>query len=111
MLQLKNISFHYQEKNPILKNINLEIHQGEMISIVGANGTGKSTFGKLLCGFEKPTSGTIEFNGIDVARDSIKERGERVGFVLQNPNHMFSKQLIYEEVAFGLLQKHLLHRK
>ncbi len=67
----------------------------------------KSTFGKLLCGFEKPTSGSIEFNGIDVAKDSIKERGERVGFVLQNPNHMFSKQLIYEEVAFGLLQKRL----
>lgn len=107
MLQLKNISFHYQENNPILKNINLVIHQGEMISIVGANGTGKSTFGKLLCGFEKPTAGSIEFNDIDVAKDSIKERGERVGFVLQNPNHMFSKQLIYEEVAFGLLQKRL----
>ncbi|KAA0965061.1 ABC transporter ATP-binding protein [Sporosarcina sp. ANT_H38] len=107
MLQLKNISFHYQENNPILKNINLEIHQGEMISIVGANGTGKSTFGKLLCGFEKPTAGSIEFYDIVVAKDSIKERGERVGFVLQNPNHMFSKQLIYEEVAFGLLQKRL----
>ena len=49
----------------------------------------------------------FEFNGIDGANDSIKERGERVGFVLQNPNHMFSKQLIYEEVAFGLLQKRL----
>ena len=78
-----------------------------MISIVGANGTGKSTFGKLLCGFEKPTAGTIEFNGMNSANDSIKERGERVGFVLQNPNHMFSKQLIYDEVAFGLQQKHL----
>jgi len=107
LLQLKDLSFHYQENNPILKNINLDIHQGEMISIVGANGTGKSTFGKLLCGFEKPTTGSIEFDGIDGANDSIKERGQRVGFVLQNPNHMFSKQLIYDEVAFGLQQKNL----
>ena len=107
LLQMKNLSFHYQENNPILKNINLDIHQGEMISIVGANGTGKSTFGKLLCGFEKPTAGSIEFNGMDGSNDSIKERGQRVGFVLQNPNHMFSKQLIYDEVAFGLQQKNL----
>lgn len=105
IVQLKDVSFHYHEKNPILQNLNLKIHKGEMISVVGANGTGKSTLGKLLCRFEKPTSGLIEFNGIDVANDSIKERGERIGFVLQNPNHMFSKQLIYEEVAFGLLQK------
>ncbi|WP_318614122.1 ABC transporter ATP-binding protein [Sporosarcina sp. YIM B06819] len=107
LLQLKDLSFHYQENNPILKNINLAIHQGEMISIVGANGTGKSTFGKLLCGFEKPTAGSIEFNGMDGANDSIKERGQRVGFVLQNPNHMFSKQLIFDEVAFGLQQQNL----
>lgn len=107
IVQLKDVSFHYHEKNPILQNLNLKIHKGEMISVVGANGTGKSTLGKLLCQFEKPTSGLIEFNGIDVSNDSIKERGERIGFVLQNPNHMFSKQLIYEEVAFGLLQKHV----
>ncbi|WP_322555666.1 ABC transporter ATP-binding protein [Sporosarcina beigongshangi] len=107
LLQLKDLSFHYQENNPILQNINLDIHQGEMISIVGANGTGKSTFGKLLCGFVKPTTGSIEFNGLNSANDSIKERGQRIGFVLQNPNHMFSKQLIYDEVAFGLQQKNL----
>ena len=76
-----------------------------MLSIVGANGTGKSTLGKLICGFEKLTSGSILFDGIDGSTDSLKERGERVGFVLQNPNHMFSKQLINEEVALGLIQK------
>lgn len=107
LLQLKDLSFHYQENIQILTNISLDIHQGEMISIVGANGTGKSTFAKLLCGFEKPTTGSIEFIGIHSANDSIKERGQRVGFVLQNPNHMFSKQLIYDEVALGLQQENL----
>lgn len=105
VLTLKELTFQYEEKEPTLKNINLDIHKGEMISIVGANGTGKSTLGKLICRFEKPTSGEIYFEGVDCSNDSMKERGERVGFVLQNPNHMFSKQIVHEEVAFGLLQK------
>ncbi len=76
-----------------------------MLSIIGANGTGKSTLGKLICGFETLSSGSILFDGVDGSADSLKERGESVGFVLQNPNHMFSKQLINEEVALGLIQK------
>ena len=105
ILDLKNLSFAYPEQAPTLSNINLQIQKGEMLSIVGANGTGKSTLGKLICGFEKPTGGSIQFEGKDGANDSMKERGERVGFVLQNPNHMFSKQIVHEEVAFGLLHK------
>lgn len=107
VLELQNIMFNYPEKPPTIVNVNVKIQQGEMISIVGANGTGKSTLGKLICGFEKLTAGKILFNGIDGSTDSLKERGERVGFVLQNPNHMFSKQLIYDEVALGLLQKNI----
>lgn len=105
VLELKNLTFNYPEKEPTLKNINFEIQKGEMISIVGANGTGKSTLGKLICGFEKPTAGSTHFEGKDGSNDSMKERGERVGFVLQNPNHMFSKQIVHEEVALGLVHK------
>lgn len=105
ILKLKNLSFAYPEQEPTLNNINLQIQKGEMLSIVGANGTGKSTLGKLICGFEKPTAGVIQFEDKDGANDSMKERGERVGFVLQNPNHMFSKQIVHEEVAFGLIHK------
>lgn len=105
ILELKNLSFAYPEQEPTLNNINLQIQKGEMLSIVGANGTGKSTLGKLICGFEKPTAGSIDFEGKDGTNDSMKERGERVGFVLQNPNHMFSKQIIHEEVAFALFHK------
>lgn len=105
VLELKKLTFSYLEKESILKNINLSVQKGEMLSIVGANGTGKSTLGKLICGFEKPTAGSIQFEGKDSSNDSMKERGERVGFVLQNPNHMFSKQIVHEEVAFSLLHK------
>ena len=57
ILELKDVTFNYPGKKPTFKNVNIKIHKGEMLSIVGANGTGKSTLGKLICGFEKPTSG------------------------------------------------------
>lgn len=73
-----------------------------MVSIVGKNGAGKSTLAKLICGFEKLDSGEIIFNGADISKDTIKQRAERIGMVMQNPNQMISKHMIYDEVAFGL---------
>jgi energy-coupling factor transport system ATP-binding protein len=107
VLSLENISFHYPHKANTIKNVSFKLHKGEMISLVGANGAGKSTLSSLICGFEKPNDGVIYFGNIDAKKDSIKERAERVGFVLQNPNHMFSKQIVSEEVAFGLAQKNV----
>ncbi|QFG00696.1 ATP-binding cassette domain-containing protein [Psychrobacillus glaciei] len=107
VLSLENISFHYPNKTNIIKSVSFKLHKGEMISLVGANGAGKSTLSSLICGFEKPNEGIIYFGNIDAKKDSIKERAQRVGFVLQNPNHMFSKQIVFEEVAFGLAQKNV----
>ncbi|WP_391205283.1 ABC transporter ATP-binding protein [Psychrobacillus sp. L4] len=107
VLSLENISFHYPNKANIIKNVSFKLHKGEMISLVGANGAGKSTLSSLICGFEKPNEGIIHFGNINAKKDSIKERAQRVGFVLQNPNHMFSKQIVFEEVAFGLAQKNV----
>ena len=104
VLTLDNISFHYGNGLDITKNVSFQLHKGEMISLIGANGTGKSTLSSLICGFERPTEGTIYFEGFNAINDSIMERAHRVGFVLQNPNHMFSKQNVLDEVAFGLAQ-------
>jgi energy-coupling factor transporter ATP-binding protein EcfA2 len=73
-----------------------------MVSIVGKNGAGKSTLSKLICGFYRPQSGHIRYHGRDIGADTIKERAERIGFVMQNPNQMISKVLLYDEVALGL---------
>ena len=73
-----------------------------MVSIVGRNGAGKSTISKLICGFYKPTSGSILFNGKDIKNATIKERAEKIGIVMQNPNQMISKTMIFDEVALGL---------
>ncbi len=102
ILQMKDISFSYDGIHPVLSDIDVDIDEGEMISIVGKNGAGKSTLSKLLCAFEKPDGGQILYAGQDIKDKSIKERAEIIGLVMQNPNQMISKPLIFDEVALGL---------
>ena len=99
---LDNINFSYNNEKQILKNVSFKINKGDMAAIVGRNGAGKSTISKLVCGFYKPTSGRILFDGKDMVDYTIKERSEKIGFVMQNPNQMISKTMVYDEVAFGL---------
>lgn len=103
ILELRNISFRYAQGHEIIHGVSFSIEKGEMVSIVGKNGAGKSTLSKLICGFEKPSSGSILFAGDDITSDTIKERSLRIGMVMQNPNHMISKNMIFDEVALGLL--------
>lgn len=102
ILELKNISFSYSSGHETIKDVSFSINKGEMVSIVGKNGAGKSTITKLICGFEKPSSGSILFNGKDITNETIKERSLKIGMVMQNPNHMISKHMIFDEVALGL---------
>lgn len=102
ILEVKNITFKYSNNREVLKNVSFTINKGEMVSIVGRNGAGKSTVSKLICGFYKPSSGEILFNGRNIENDTIKERAEKIGVVMQNPNQMISKTMIFDEVAFGL---------
>lgn len=102
VLAFNEVSFGYTKAKNTLNNISFEIKKGEMISIIGKNGAGKSTLSKLICGFYKPTSGQILFQGKDMVNLTIKERAEKIGMVMQNPNQMISKTMIFDEVAFGL---------
>lgn len=102
ILECKQLNFQYDVGSPILKEINCQFYKGEMVAIVGQNGAGKSTLSKLLGQFEKAYDGHILLNGQDISQDSIKQRAERIGIVLQNPNHMISKHMIFDEVALGL---------
>ena len=101
LLKLEQISFAYQENHPILKNISLTIPKGQRLAIVGKNGAGKSTLAKAICGFIT-TEGQDTSRGEDIKQERVKERAERVGYVLQNPNQMISTNMIFDEVALGL---------
>ena len=102
ILSVENLAFSYDGRTPILTDIHMQVQKGEMLAIVGKNGAGKSTLSNLICGFLKPGQGRILFGGEDIADWSIKERGEKIGLVMQNPNQMISKPMIYDEVALGL---------
>ena len=102
LLRAENIDFTYEGGHQALKGISASIAEGEMLSIVGTNGAGKSTFSKVLCGFEIPQKGTLTLSGEDLSAYSIKERADRIGYVMQNPNQMISKTGIFDEVALGL---------
>lgn len=102
ILEIEHLNFSYSRRRKIIKDVSMKIHQGEMVAIVGTNGAGKSTLAKLLCGFVKEDSGRILLDGKDMAGLSIKERSAYIGYVMQNPNQMICKPMIYDEIALGL---------
>ncbi|WP_295485601.1 ABC transporter ATP-binding protein [uncultured Streptococcus sp.] len=101
LLSVQNLTFAYQKDQPVLKGMILDVHKGERIAIVGKNGSGKSTLAKAICQFITP-DGDIFYQGQSVMSDSIKERAEKIGYVLQNPNQMISQTMVFDEVALGL---------
>ncbi len=112
ILDAKGITFSYGGSAiKALDAVDLTIHKGEMMSIVGKNGAGKSTLSKVICGFERQQKGTIFLSGEDLASMSIKERADHIGYVMQNPNQMISKPMIRDEVALGLVLEGKLSKK
>ena len=102
LLEVKGLCFGYQKGQQTLRDVSFSIGKGEMVSIVGRNGAGKSTLSKLICGFEAPDAGEIFLNGKPLAEENIRRRAQHIGYVMQNPNQMISKTMIYDEVALGL---------
>ena len=103
LLELKNVTYQYRKDDRlVLNDVSVTFSRGEMLSIVGKNGAGKSTLSKAICGFITPQSGEMIWEKADLSRFSIKERADKIGFVMQNPNQMISKKMIFDEVALGL---------
>lgn len=111
LLTIKDLCFSYDGIKPILDHVSLDVHQGEMISVVGKNGAGKSTLCKCICAFEKADAGTLKFENTDMNDLSVKERADRIGFVLQNPNQMICNTMIFDEVAMGLRNRGVSEEK
>lgn len=100
LVEVRDLRVAYDDKE-VIKGITVPIYKGERLAIIGKNGAGKSTFAKALCRFVE-VSGDILWEGHSVLTDSVKERAERIGYVLQNPNQMISQTMIFDEVALGL---------
>ena len=101
ILKVEGLSVSYGDNPAIIEDLSFSLKKGERLAIVGKNGAGKSTLAKALCGFV-PSQGKLTYEGQDISQDSIAERSERIGFVLQNPNQMISQTMIFDEVALGL---------
>lgn len=101
-LLVQNLTFAYDQQEPLFENLSTSIHEGEILGIVGKNGSGKTTLSHLLTGFLTPSGGDIQLDGRSLLSDSIKERADHIGYVLQNPNHMITKATVFDEVASGL---------
>ena len=102
LLQAEGVDFTYDKGTHALRDVSLTIRKGEMLAIVGTNGAGKSTFSKAICGFVTPQKGKMTLSGQDLSAMSIKERADRIGYVIQNPNQMICETQIFDEVALGL---------
>ena len=100
-MKVEGLSVSYGDNPAIIEDLSFSLKKGERLAIVGKNGAGKSTLAKALCGFVL-SQGKLTYKGQDISQDSIAERSERIGFVLQNPNQMISQTMIFDEVALGL---------
>ncbi|MGR5245339.1 ABC transporter ATP-binding protein [Vibrio sp. PNB23_22_6] len=102
ILSVRNLTYSYDGEKNALENVSFDIQRGEFVSVLGKNGSGKSTITKLVMGVIEPDNGSMTLNGQDLSELTIFERSQKVGVVMQNPNHMISHHMIFDEVAFGL---------
>lgn len=103
MIKISDLSFKYKNSNEILKNVNLEIQEGETIAIVGENGSGKSTLAKLISGILKVKQGEIIIDDLSLSKkEERKEAIKKIGIVFQNPENQIIFNNIYDELSFSL---------
>ena len=100
MIQVKNLWHIYEGRKEALRGINFEMGQ-EIVALVGPNGSGKTTLAKHLNGLLKPTKGDVVVDGLNTKEHSVAELSRIVGYVFQNPEHMFFEENIFREVSFG----------
>ncbi|NLM96215.1 MAG: ABC transporter ATP-binding protein [Halanaerobiaceae bacterium] len=101
MIRLQNVCFNY-DRDRTLTDISFHINKGEFAAIIGANGAGKSTLCRLLNGLLKPSSGSVEINGLDTGHTKSSVLARQIGFLFQNPDRQICRNTVAEEILFGL---------
>ena len=110
MIEVKDLKFAYNAKDIALRGISFDVKDGEWVSIIGHNGSGKSTMAKLLAGLIEPTAGTISYDGVVLDSKTINQIRPRIGIVFQNPDNQFVGYNVKYDIAFGL-ENHNVERK
>jgi energy-coupling factor transport system ATP-binding protein len=103
LLEVKDLEYVYEDGTKALHGVNFELHKGEVLALLGTNGSGKTTVAKILNGIYKPSSGTVRVLGMDVSKRSVRRQLPRyVGYVFQNPDHQIFSRNVHDEIAYGL---------
>jgi energy-coupling factor transporter ATP-binding protein EcfA2 len=107
ILQVQQLGYSYRSvlthaEQPVLKSVNLELYPGDILAVLGPNGSGKTTFGKLLAGLLPAPKNSIWIRGSDLTQYTAAELAQTVGYLFQNPEHQFVADTVIEECIFGL---------
>lgn len=102
IIELRDVSFSYDQQHATLDNINLRFYEGELVAILGRNGSGKTTLVRHIIGLLQPDQGKVVVLGKDVSVTPTHELAQHVGFCFQNPNHQIVSFNVRDEMAFGL---------
>lgn len=106
-LKLKQVEFAWPKGQPVLNGVSLDIAQDSTIALMGSNGSGKTTLGKIMMGMLKPTAGDVLLEEKLIASYTLPQRGQRIGYVFQNPEKQLFAATVYEEIGFSLKFKGL----
>ena len=101
-LEIKNLRFTYDQQTDVVKNVSFRVEKGSYTSIIGHNGSGKSTIAKLIIGLLEKSGGEIIIDGISLNEETINQIRGKVGIVFQNPDNQFIGSTVRDDIAFGL---------
>lgn len=102
LIEVNNLSFEYREGENTIENISFDVAKGSYTTILGHNGSGKSTIAKLLMGLLEKKEGTIKINGIELNEENLNDVRNQIGIVFQNPDNQFIGATVRDDIAFGL---------
>lgn len=101
-IEVKNLTFSYDSENDVLKDISLNVPKGSYTTIIGHNGSGKSTIAKVLIGLLEPQAGSVRILGTELNEENLYDLRNHIGIVFQNPDNQFIGSTVADDIAFGL---------
>ena len=110
-LEIKNLSFSYDQEHPVIDDISFKVEKGSFVCLLGHNGSGKSTLAKLIVGLLEKKSGQIFFNDEEMDKKTIRKLQTKTALVFQNPDNQFIGSTVEDDIAFGLENRQFPHEK